>query len=131
MGKKIVFTERAPRPIGPYSQAVLVDGWLFISGQIPIDPSTGEVVKGSFRDQVVRVLENIKAIVEAAGGSLRDVVKVTVYLRDISKFSEFNEIYSKYFSEEPPARVVVEVSNLPKGVELEIEAIARIGSGIG
>ena len=127
MSKKIVFTEKAPKPIGPYSQGVVVNGWLFISGQIPIDPSTGEIVHGSFKEQVVRVLENIKAIVEAAGGTLRNIVKVTVYLRDISKFSEFNEVYSKYFSEEPPARVVVEVSNLPKGVDLEVEAIAFIG----
>jgi len=127
VSKKIVFTEKAPKPIGPYSQGVVVNGWLFISGQIPIDPSTGEIVRGSFKEQVVRVLENIKAIVEAAGGTLRNIVKVTVYLRDISRFSEFNEVYSKYFSEEPPARVVVEVSNLPKGVDLEVEAIAFIG----
>ncbi len=126
MVKEIIYTEKAPRPIGPYSQGVKVGSWLFISGQIPIDPVTGQLVEGSFRDKVVRVLENIKAIVEATGGSLENVVKVTVYLRDISKFPEFNEIYAQYFREKPPARVVVEVSNLPKGVDLEVEAIAYI-----
>ncbi len=126
MPKKIVYTDRAPKPVGPYSQAVMVDGWLFVSGQIPIDPSTNQIVKGSFRNQVRRVLENIKAIVEAAGGTLKDVVKVTVYLRNIALYEEFNEVYREYFSEEPPARVVVEVSNLPKGVDLEVEAIAYI-----
>jgi 2-iminobutanoate/2-iminopropanoate deaminase len=126
-GKKVVRTDKAPAPVGPYSQAVLAGGWLFISGQIPIDPQTGRMVEGSFEDKVRRVLENIKAIVEAAGGSLKDIVKVTVYLRDISRFEEFNRVYSEYFKEEPPARVVVEVSNLPKGADLEVEAIAYLG----
>jgi len=126
MPKKVVYTERAPKPVGPYSQAVMIDGWLFVSGQIPIDPSTNKLVQGSFREQVRRVLENIKAIVEAAGGTLRDVVKVTVYLRNIALYEEFNEVYREYFGEEPPARVVVEVSNLPKGVDLEVEAIAYV-----
>ncbi|HID80416.1 MAG TPA: RidA family protein [Ignisphaera sp.] len=126
MVKKVIYTENAPRPIGPYSQGVKVGNFLFISGQIPIDPVTGKVIEGSFRDKVARVLENIKAIVEAAGGSLENVVKVTVYLRDISKFVEFNEVYAVYFRENPPARSVVEVSNLPKGVDIEVEAIAFI-----
>jgi len=125
--KKVIYTDRAPKPVGPYSQGVLVNGWLFIAGQIPIDPATGKIVEGSFEDKVRRVLENIKAIVEAAGGSLDDVVKVTVYLRDISKFDEFNKVYAQYFTKDPPARVVVEVSNLPKGVEIEVEAIAYVG----
>jgi len=118
MSKRIVFTDKAPKPVGPYSQGVLVDGWLFIAGQIPLDPATGKLVEGSFEDKVRRVLENVKAIVEAAGGSLENIVKVTVYLRDISKFSEFNKVYAQYFTKDPPARVVVEVSNLPKGVDL-------------
>lgn len=126
MSRRVVFTEKAPRPVGPYSQAVMVDGWLFIAGQIPLDPATEKMVEGSFEDKARRVLENIKAIVEAAGGSLRDVVKVTVYLRDISLFERFNKVYSEYFSEEPPARVVVEVSNLPKNAEVEVEAVAYI-----
>ena len=124
--KKIVFTEKAPKPIGPYSQGVRVSSFLFISGQIPIDPVTGQLVEGDFTTKVRRVLDNLKNIVEAAGGSLRSIVKVNVYLRDIGKFSEFNSVYSEYFLEDPPARSVVEVSNLPRGVELEVEAIAFI-----
>jgi len=125
--KRVIFTENAPRPIGPYSQGILVAGFLFISGQIPIDPSTNRLIEDNFEKAVRRVLDNIKAIVEAAGGSMDDIVKVTVYLRDINKFNVFNEIYKQYFSKEPPARVVVEVSNLPKNVDLEVEAIAYIG----
>jgi len=125
--KKVVFTEKAPKPIGPYSQAVCVNGWLFISGQIPIDPATGEFVKGDFKAQVERVLENIKAIVEAAGGTLDNVVKVTVFLRDITKFAEFNEVYSRYFPSNPPARSAIGVAALPRGAEVEVEAIAYIG----
>jgi 2-iminobutanoate/2-iminopropanoate deaminase len=125
--KRVARTDRAPAPVGPYSQAILAGGWLFISGQIPIDPSTGRMVEGSFEDKVRRVLENIKAIVEAAGGTLDNIVKVTVYLKDISLFDRFNRVYSEYFGENPPARVVVEVSNLPKGADLEVEAIAYLG----
>uniref|UniRef100_A0A7C1I2A0 RidA family protein n=1 Tax=Fervidicoccus fontis TaxID=683846 RepID=A0A7C1I2A0_9CREN len=121
-----LFTERAPRPTGPYNQAVCVDGWLFISGQIPIDPATSVIVGESFEKQVERVLENMKAIIEAAGGSLRDVVKTTVFLKDIKKFGAFNEVYARYFSEDPPARSVIEVSDLPRGVEIEVEAIAKL-----
>ena len=127
MAKQIIFTDKAPAPVGPYSQGVVAGGWLFIAGQIPIDPSSGKFVEGSFEDKARRVLENIKAIVEAAGGTLRDVVKVTVYLRDISLFERFNKVYAEYFSDEPPARVVVEVSNLPKGADLEVEDIAYLG----
>lgn len=126
--KKIVFTERAPRPIGPYSQAICVNGWLYVSGQIPLDPVTGDIVRGDFKVQVERVLENIRAIVESTGGRLEDVVKVTVYLRDIGRFSEFNEVYSKYFPRDPPARSVIGVSSLPRGVELEIDAVAYVGN---
>jgi 2-iminobutanoate/2-iminopropanoate deaminase len=125
--KKVVFTEKAPKPIGPYSQAICVNGWLFISGQIPIDPATGEFVKGDFKAQVERVLENIKAIVEAAGGTLDNIVKVTVFLRDITKFAEFNEVYSRYFPSNPPARSAIGVAALPRGAEVEVEAIAYIG----
>ena len=126
MPGEAIFTENAPRPVGPYSQAVRAGNFLFISGQIPIDPSTGKLIEGSFEDKVKRVLDNIKAIVEAAGGTLDDIVKVTVYIRDINKFSEFNKIYAEYFRSRPPARVVIEVSNLPLNAELEVEAIAYI-----
>ncbi|MCI4436580.1 MAG: RidA family protein, partial [Ignisphaera sp.] len=125
--KKVVFTEKAPKPIGPYSQAVCVNGWLFISGQIPIDPATGEFVKGDFKAQVERVLENIKAIVEAAGGTLDNIVKVTVFLKDMTKFAEFNEVYSRYFPSNPPARSAIGVAALPRDAEVEVEAIAYIG----
>lgn len=105
MVKKVVYIENAPKPIGPYSQGVKAGNFLFISGQIPIDPATGKVIEGSFRDKVVRVLENTRAIVEAASESLDNVVKVTVYLCDISKFDEFNEIYAAYFREKPTCTI--------------------------
>jgi 2-iminobutanoate/2-iminopropanoate deaminase len=130
--KEAIYTDRAPKPVGPYSQAVRVGDWVFVSGQISLDPVSGELVAGDFKEAARRVLENVKAIIEAAGGSLRDVVKVTVYLTDISRFSEFNEVYSEFFNFEPkPARVVVEVSKLPKGAPLEVEAIVYVGDGRG
>ncbi|MCS7108418.1 MAG: RidA family protein [Sulfolobales archaeon] len=123
---KSVFTDNAPKPVGPYSQGVIAGCLLFISGQIPIDPRTGELVEGDFRAKVRRVLENVKSIVEVAGGRLEDVVKVTVFLRDIKQFQVFNEVYSEYFKINPPARSLVEVSNLPRGADVEIEAVAYI-----
>ncbi|MCE4599329.1 MAG: RidA family protein [Desulfurococcales archaeon] len=129
MAREAVFTDAAPRPVGPYSQAIVVDGWIFIAGQIPLDPKSGELVEGEFRVQVRRALDNLKAIVEAAGGSMDDLVKVTVYLKDITKFDEFNQVYKEYFKSSYPARVVVEVSDLPKGAEVEVEAIGYIGKG--
>ncbi len=125
-GIEMIYTEKAPRPVGPYSQAVRAGCFLFIAGQIPIDPSTGELVKGDFEEKSRRALENLRAIVEAAGATLDQVVKVTVYIKNVSLFSEFNRIYAEYFSGIKPARAVVEVSNLPLGAELEIEAIAYI-----
>ncbi|MEM1685320.1 MAG: RidA family protein [Acidilobaceae archaeon] len=125
---RIVYTPNAPKPIGPYSQGVIAGCFLYVSGQIPIDPATGAMVEGDFKVKVRRVLDNIKAIIEASGASLRDIVKVTVYLRDIRLFQEFNEVYSQYFPADPPARVVIEASNLPRGADLEVEAIAYICS---
>lgn len=125
--RKVIRTGDAPAPVGPYSQAILAGGWLYVAGQIPLNPKTGSMVEGSFEDKVRRVLDNLKAIVEAAGGSLDNVVKVTVYLRDINLFSRFNQVYAEYFKENPPARVVVEVSNLPKNADLEVEAVAYLG----
>ncbi len=124
MVKEIVYTENAPKPIGPYSQAVKVGNTIYLSGQIPIDPHTNEVVLGDIATQTKRVLDNIKAVLEAAGYSLSDVVKVTVFLKDLKLFNEFNEVYGEYFKDKPPARTTVEVSNLPKGVLIEIDAIA-------
>ncbi|MDM7275684.1 MAG: RidA family protein [Thermoprotei archaeon] len=123
---KPIYTPKAPRPIGPYSQGVVAGCFLYVSGQIPLDPSTGSMVEGDFKAKARRVLENVKAVVEAAGASLRDVVKVTVYIRDIRLFQDFNEVYSQYFPENPPARAVVEVSNLPRGSELEVEAVVHV-----
>lgn len=121
-----IFTEKAPKPVGPYNQAIKAGSFLYVSGQIPMDPSTGKLVEGSFAGKVRRVLDNIKSIVEAAGGTLDDIVKVTVYIKDIEKFGDFNKVYSEYFSRRPPARVVVEVSNLPLNVDLEVEAVAYL-----
>ncbi|MEM0247148.1 MAG: RidA family protein [Desulfurococcaceae archaeon] len=125
--KVAVYTEKAPKPVGPYSQAICTNGWLFLSGQIPVDPITGSPIEGDFKVKARRVLESIKAIVEATGGTLRDIVKVTVFLRNISRFQEFNEVYKEYFSEEPPARSVVEVSGLPRDSDLEVDAVAYVG----
>ena len=120
---KEVYTDRAPKPIGPYSQGILADDLLFVSGQIPLDPSTGELVKGGMKEQARRALENLKEIIMAAGLSMDDVVYVQVFLKDLAQFEEFNEVYKDYFKRRP-ARVVVQVSELPKGSLLEVTAIA-------
>ena len=125
--KEVVFTEKAPKPIGPYSQAVKLGGFVFVSGQIPIDPRTGEVVKGGIKEQTRQVLENLKAVLEAAGLALDDVVMSFVFLADMSEFGDFNEVYSQYFREKPPARVTVAVKSLPKDVRVEIAVIAGKG----
>ncbi|MDK6029526.1 RidA family protein [Ignisphaera sp. 4213-co] len=124
MSKEIVFTEKAPKPIGPYSQAVKVGQWLFVSGQIALDPATGDLIVGGIEEQTTRVFENIKAILEAAGYTLDDIVKVTVYLTDLSDFPKFNEVYSRYFKSNPPARTTVQVSALPRGAKIEVDVIA-------
>ena len=124
---EIIFTQKAPKPVGPYSQAVKVGNTIYVSGQIPIDPKTGDVVRGGIREQTKQVLENIKAILEAGGFSLKDVVIVFVFLKDLSMFNEFNEVYAEYFKENPPARVTVEVSRLPKDVLVEISVIGSKG----
>lgn len=125
---RAVSTERAPKPVGPYSQGVVAGCLLFVSGQIPLDPSTGELVEGDLKARVERALENVKAVVEAAGATIEDVVKVTVFLRDIKLLQAFNEVYSEYFKAKAPARTLVEVSNLPRGADVEIEAIAYLCS---
>lgn len=119
MGKKIIFTDKAPLPVGPYSQAVEKDGILFLSGQIPTKP-------GDIKEQTKEVLDNIKAILDRAGYGLEDVVKVTIYLTDLSRFSEVNEVYKEYFPKELPARSCVGVLSLPKGVGIEIDVIAMV-----
>lgn len=126
LNKKVIATKSAPKAIGPYSQAISIDKWLFVSGQIPIDPVTNELIQGDIAKQTERVMENIKAIVENAGGTLNNVVKTTVYLKDLKEFPIVNETYARYFPNDPPARATVEVSRLPKDVRVEIDAIAKI-----
>jgi len=122
--KEIIYTEAAPKPIGPYSQAVKAGNMLFVAGQIPIDPKTGEVVKGDIKEQTRQVLENIKAILEAAGFTLDDVAMTFVFLADMNLFPQFNEVYAQYFKENPPARVTVQAARLPKDVLIEVAVIA-------
>ena len=122
--KKVISTANAPQAIGPYSQAIEAGGFVFVSGQIPLIPATGELVEGSVEVQTARVLENLKAILESAGSSLENVVKTTVYITNMDDFAKVNGIYGQYFQENPPARVCVEVSKLPKGALVEIDVIA-------
>jgi 2-iminobutanoate/2-iminopropanoate deaminase len=121
-----VATDRGPKAIGPYSQAIRANGFVFLSGQIPLDPITQQVVEGDAAVQTERVLENLKAVVEAAGSSLQRVVKTTVFLADMNDFAAMNEIYSRYFVTHPPARSTVEVSKLPRNVRVEIDLIALL-----
>lgn len=122
--KKVISTENAPKAVGPYSQAIEANGFIYISGQVPLVPSTGQIVEGGIEEQTVQVMENIKAILEAAGLTFDNVVKTTCLLSDIGNFQIMNEIYAKYFTENPPARAAYEVAKLPLGVMVEIETIA-------
>lgn len=122
--KKIVATKEAPQAIGPYSQAIKAGGFVFVSGQIPLVPATGEMVQGGIEVQTEQVLKNLAAILKAAGSSLDAVVKTTVYITNIADFAKVNEVYAKFFVKDCPARVCVEVSNLPKGALIEIDVIA-------
>ena len=126
MGKKVIQTEKAPKAIGPYSQAIQAGNFLFLSGQIPLDPKTGELVKGDIRKQTQQVLENIKGILESQGLGMENVVKVTIFLEDIANFNQVNEVYATYFPSSPPARSTVEVTKLPRDADIEIEALAII-----
>ncbi|PKP62008.1 hypothetical protein CVT91_01075 [Candidatus Atribacteria bacterium HGW-Atribacteria-1] len=128
MKKEIIKTQKAPLAIGPYSQAIKVGDLLFISGQISIKPETNEFIDGEVEIQTEQVLENIKAILEAVDSSLEDVVKVTIYLRNMEDFALVNKVYSRYFENSLPARATVEVSNLPKNAKVEIDAIGIIAN---
>jgi 2-iminobutanoate/2-iminopropanoate deaminase len=119
-----VATDKAPKAIGPYSQAIVFGDWVFTAGQIPINPETGEAVAGPIERQTEQVMKNLKAVLEAAGSDLARVVKTTVYLNSMDDFQVFNKTYASFFQEPYPARSTVEVANLPKGVLLEVEAIA-------
>ncbi len=124
MSKNVISTSKAPAALGPYSQAVCWGGLIFVSGQIPIDPATSQVVGDDVAAQTERVLKNLAAILEAAGASLGQVLKTTVYLKDLNDFGKMNEVYARFFSERPPARATVQVARLPRDVSVEIEAVA-------
>ena len=122
--KDVVLTDKGPKPIGPYSQAIRTNGFLYLSGQVALDPKTGEFIGTDIRQQTEKTLENIKGILEAAGSSLHHVVKTTVFLKDMNDFAAMNEAYGKHFSLAPPARSTVQVARLPKDALVEIEVIA-------
>lgn len=122
--REIIQTEHAPAAIGPYSQAIKVNGLVFASGQIPIDPASGQFVEGGIKEQTEQVLKNLAAVLEAAGSGLNRVVKTTVFLADMQEFATMNEVYGKFFKDEPPARATVEAARLPRDARVEIEAIA-------
>jgi 2-iminobutanoate/2-iminopropanoate deaminase len=124
--KSIVSTQNAPQAIGPYSQAVIHNGLAFLSGQIPIDPATGALVTGEIAAQTERVLENLKALLAASRSSLANVIKTTVFLKDMNDFAKMNEVYGRYFASNPPARSTVEVARLPRDFKIEIECIAFV-----
>jgi 2-iminobutanoate/2-iminopropanoate deaminase len=129
MGLKTVVTaNQAPSAIGPYSQGIKVGDFVFTSGQLPIDPTTGEIISGGVREQVERVLDNLQAVLVAAGADLIDVTKTTLYIRNMADFGIINEIYAEYFTSKPPARSCVEVARLPRDVLVEIEAVAYVNS---
>ena len=127
MTKEIVSTDKAPGAIGPYSQAIKADGMVFCSGQIPIDPATGDFVSDVVAEQTEQVLKNLSEVLAAAGSSLDDVVKTTVFLADMNDFAEMNEVYSRFFSENKPARATVQAARLPRDARVEIECIALAG----
>ena len=122
-----VHTDRAPKAIGPYSQAIVVDGWVYCSGQIALDPATGEVVAGDVAVQTERVMKNLTAVLESAGAKLDRVVKTTVFLSNMADFAAMNEVYAKHFGGHRPARATVAAAGLPRGVAVEIECVARLG----
>jgi 2-iminobutanoate/2-iminopropanoate deaminase len=127
MEKEIIKTNKAPTPLGPYSQAVKLGNLVFVSGQVAVDPKTSSPVTGDIKEQTKRVLENVKGILESAGLALDNVVKTTVFLRRMADFSKMNDVYASYFKNKPPARTTVQAGDLPVGFDIEIEAIAAVG----
>ena len=126
MNKKIVSTDKAPKAIGPYSQAIVHNGIAYLSGQVALDPATGQLIEGDVAAQTERVLENVKGVLEACGASLDSVLKTTVFLKDMGEFGKMNEVYARYFQHEQPARSTVEAARLPRDVRVEIDAIAAV-----
>jgi len=126
MKKEIINTEKAPAALGPYSQAIKAGNTIYVSGQIPLIPETMEIISDDVQEQTKQSLENVKAVLEAAGATLNDVVKASVFIKDMNDFTKINEIYATYFTENKPARACVEVARLPKDVKVEIEVIAVV-----
>jgi 2-iminobutanoate/2-iminopropanoate deaminase len=126
MSMRTISTDRAPKAIGPYSQGIAASGFLFLSGQVPLDPGTGQLVQGTVQEEVARVLENLKGVLEVAGSGLHRVVRTTVYLTSLEDFTAMNEVYARYFGEHRPARSTVQVAALPRGARVEIDAIASV-----
>jgi 2-iminobutanoate/2-iminopropanoate deaminase len=124
--KKKILTDKAPKPIGPYSQAVVVDGMAFLSGQIALDPATNQLIEGDIAAQTERVMNNLKAVLEASGASLASVVKTTVYLQNMDDFTQMNEVYGRFFNDKPPARSTVQAAGLPRDAKIEIDCIALV-----
>ena len=124
MEKKIIRTDSAPAPIGPYNQAVQVGNMLFVSGQIALDPATGELVQGDIKTETKKVMENLQAVLQAAGMDFSHVIKSSIFLMDMGQFAQVNEVYGSYFAADPPARETVQVAGLPKGVNVEISVVA-------
>jgi 2-iminobutanoate/2-iminopropanoate deaminase len=125
--KKAILTQQAPAPIGPYSQAIAANGWVFVSGQIAIDPASGQLlVTDDVREETRQVMENLKAVLRASGCTMDHVVKCSIFLHDMNDFAEVNEVYGSYFQQDPPARETVQVSRLPKDVRVEISAVASL-----
>ena len=124
--KKVVFTEKAPAVVGPYSQAIQTGNLLFCSGQLAVDPVTGQLISGGVEDQTHRIMDNVQAVLEAAGSTLGQVVKVTIFLKNMDDYAVVNEVYGSYFDENPPARECVQVAKLPLDVDIEISVIAEV-----
>jgi len=122
--REVIYTDKAPRPIGPYVQAIRIGNLVFTAGQIPLDPETGQLVAGGIAEQTERVLENLKAVLEAAGSSLDRVVRTTCFLANLDDFAQFNQVYSRYFGANPPPRTTVQAARLPAGALVEIDCIA-------
>ena len=125
--RKVISTEAAPKAIGPYSQAIVYNGIAYLSGQIPLDPATGQLVEGGIEEQTVRVLENLGAVLAACGSNFGRVLKTSIFVKDMNDFAKVNEVYSRYFTVDPPARATVQAAKLPRDVMVEIEAIAAVG----
>ena len=127
MGKEVIATKAAPAAIGPYSQAIKTNGFLFTAGQIPLDPATGKIVAGDIKAQTERVMENLAAVLAEAGTSFAGVVKTTCFLANLDDFAAFNEVYARYFTSQPPARSTVQAARLPAGAQVEVECVTLLG----